>query len=106
MNRRYFLGASLAAGASVALSARAKDTPSAADHLVVGIMGTGGRGTQLASTYAKIPGVTVAYVCDVDRKHAAGAAAAVEKAAGKPAEPIYDFRKILDDKQVNILVVA
>src|SRR5262245_45839782 len=106
MNRRHFLGASLAAGTSIALSACARDTPSAADHLVVGIMGTGGRGTGLATTYARLPGVSVAYVCDVDKKRAAGAAAAVEKAAGKAPEAVGDFRKILDDKQVNILVVA
>jgi len=106
MNRRHFLGASLAAGASITLSAPAKDTPSAADHLIVGVMGTGGRGTSLATTFCKLPGVTVAYVCDVDEKRANAAAAAVEKAAGKAPEPVRDYRRILVDKHVNILVVA
>jgi predicted dehydrogenase len=106
MNRRHFLGASLAA-AGTALAQRSRaDTPSAADQIVVGVMGTGSRGTSLSTLFAKLPGVRVAYVCDVDKKRAADAAAAVEKAAGKAPEPIGDFHRILDDKQVNNLVVA
>src|SRR5260370_989137 len=69
-------------------------------------MGTGGRGTELARTFAKLPGVTIATVCDVDKNRTASAAAAVEKAAGKAPEPVQDFRKILDDKKIDILVVA
>src|SRR5262249_15498277 len=70
------------------------------------VVGTGGRGTSLATSFAKLPGVTVATVCDVDKKHAATAAAAVEKATGKAPDTVQDFRTILDDKKIDILVVA
>src|SRR5262245_57041602 len=106
INRRHFLGAALATGAALGLKARADEKPTASDRLVVGVMGTGGRGTSLATSFARQPGVTVAYVCDADQKRAASAAKAVEMAAGKAPEPIEDFRKILEDKQINILVVA
>lgn len=105
INRRHFLSAALASG--VALSLHAADPqPTAADHLVVGVMGTGGRGTSLATSFAKLPGVSVAYVCDADAKRANAAASAVEKVAGKAPQPTQDFRKILDDKQVDVLVIA
>src|SRR5262245_57219900 len=104
LSRRHFLGASLALGIGAA-SARS-DQPSANDHLTVGVMGTGGRGTSLATSFAKMAGVTVATVCDVDRKRAEAAAAGVQKAAGKAPAAVQDFRKILDDKKIDILVVA
>jgi predicted dehydrogenase len=104
INRRTFLGAAAATG--IGLSAATAADPPAGDKLVVGIMGTGGRGTSLATTFAKQPGVTVAYVCDVDSNRVAKAAKAVEEVAKTAPQAITDFRKILDDKAVDILVVA
>jgi predicted dehydrogenase len=69
-------------------------------------MGTGGRGTELARNFAKQPDAEVAYVCDVDEKRVTHAAGEVEKVAGKAPKAVPDFRRILDDKDVNILVVA
>jgi predicted dehydrogenase len=104
INRRHFLGAALASG--VALGVSAADKESANDRLLVGMMGTGGRGTALATSFARMPNVTVTYTCDVDKKRAAGAASAVEKVTGKAPEPVQDFHRILDDKKVDIVVVA
>lgn len=104
MNRRHFLGAALASG--VAMGVAAADKSSANDQLIVGVMGTGGRGTSLATSFARMPGVKIEYVCDVDKKRAASAASAVEKVTGKAPEPVQNFHHILDDKKVDILVVA
>lgn len=103
LSRRHFLGAGLALGAAAAARS---DSPAPSDRLTVAVMGTGGRGTSLATSFAKLPGVTVATVCDVDKKRAASAAAMVEKAAGKAPAAVQDFRTILDDKAIDILVVA
>src|SRR4051794_21308077 len=103
-NRRHFLGAGLATGAALLASSARADGP--ADHLTVGVMGTGGRGTPLATLFAQQRGVPVKYVCDVDRKRAADAAGAVNKAVGKTPQDVQNFHKILDDKTVDILVVA
>jgi predicted dehydrogenase len=104
MNRRTFLGATAAAGLALRTGTAAE--PAASEKIVVAIVGTGGRGTGHATSFAKQPGVSVAYVCDVDSARAGKAAAAVE-AAGKPApKAIADFRQILDDKSVDALVIA
>ena len=103
LSRRHFMGAGLAIGVA---SAAQSETPSANDRLTVAIVGTGSRGTSLAGEFAKRPGVIVSTVCDVDKKRTASAAKAVEKVTGKAAEPIQDFRTILDDKTVDVLVVA
>ncbi len=102
MNRRQFV-ATGAAGLTLALGASA-DQPS--NKLVVGIMGTGGRGTSLAEGFARQPGVEVAYVCDVDKKRAEKAAGVVEKVAQKAPKVVQNFQKVLDDRDVDILVVA
>ncbi len=101
-NRRHFLGASAAGG--LALTSRADDQPN--QKLLVGIMGTGGRGTGLAAAFQQQAGVEVAYVCDVDQGRAERAAATVQKISNRLPRVVGDFRRILDDKAVDILVVA
>ena len=108
IERRRFLGMAAAAGFSAQLAqphARAGGV-AANETIVVGIMGTGGRGTSHAATFAALPGVEVAYVCDVDQRRADEAAKAVDKAAGKAPKAERDFRRILDDKGIDALVIA
>lgn len=108
MNRRLFLGTAAATGLAYGLAHRtlraAADSPN--EQIVVGVMGTGGRGTTHSVNFSKFSGVQVAYVCDVDEQRAGQAAGAVEKAAGKKPDAVTDFRRILDDKDVDALVVA
>jgi predicted dehydrogenase len=104
INRRHFLG--VAASSTLGYGLSSSSAASAENKLIVGVMGTGGRGTGLAQEFAKQPGVEVAYVCDVDEKRVNHAAEAVNKVAGKAPKAVPDFRRILDDKDVNILVVA
>jgi predicted dehydrogenase len=102
INRRQFV-ATGAAGLALATTSRADD---AASKLTVGIMGTGGRGTGLAQAFARQPGVEIAYVCDVDKKRAENAAGLVAKIGQQAPKPVQDFRKVLDDCNVDILVIA
>jgi predicted dehydrogenase len=102
-NRRYFLGT---AATSVALGLSTRAAAQASDKLVVGVMGTGGRGTGLAKAFEQQQGVEVAYVCDVDQARAGKAAEAVKSVKGRMPKAVGDFRRILDDKDVQILVVA
>jgi predicted dehydrogenase len=73
---------------------------------VVGVMGMGGEGTMLAGEFQKQPGVEVRYVCDPDRRRAGEAAEKIAKIAVPGPKPIGDFRRILDDRQVDVLVIA
>src|SRR5581483_11848719 len=88
IHRRQFLGAA-AAGTALGLAGAtagqeqprpAQNQQSASNKLVVGVMGTGGRGTELAQAYQRQTNVEVAYVCDVDRGRAERAAGLVQRA--------------------------
>ncbi|HZZ82832.1 MAG TPA: Gfo/Idh/MocA family oxidoreductase [Gemmataceae bacterium] len=108
MNRRGFMAAAAATGAGLTLTSAssAAAVQGANTRLIVGVMGTGGRGTGLATAFSRLPNVEVAYTCDVDQGRAESAAAAVNKAVNRQPRSVTDFRRILDDKQVDILVVA
>jgi predicted dehydrogenase len=83
---------------------------------VVGVMGTSrdpkggdGRGSHLAATLATLPGVHVAYVCDVDQRNVPKAIESVSKQLRDGLalpKGVGDFRRILDDRDVDALVVA
>jgi len=112
-NRREFLADTLTAGAALSLSAalaldpraaRAADGPS--EKVVVGIMGVNGRGSSLASSFAAMPGATVAYVCDVDERAREKCAKLVADKTGKAPEKVADFRRLLDNKSIDALVIA
>src|SRR5688500_8526087 len=134
-SRRDFLrtgtvvGAGLAAGAALARSAGAAapaakpatrpttgPTTSPARKVIIGVMGTSrsgndndGRGTHLAATLASLAGVEVAYVCDVDERNVGKAIDSVSKKkaeSAKAPQGVRDFRRILDDKSVDALVIA
>ena len=98
--RRTFLGTSLAGLAAAPAAA------SANDKIVVGVMGCGGRGNDLAPTFARQPNVEVAYVCDVDAARAGKLGDKLAKAAAAPPKVVGDFRRVLDDKAVDVFVCA
>jgi len=105
-SRRTFLQTSAAATAATyfASSAKAADSPN--ETLVVGIMGTNGRGNALAKGFVSQPNCQVAYVCDVDERAQAKAAETVSGGQSQKTEKVTDFRRILDDSAVDILVIA
>jgi predicted dehydrogenase len=106
INRRHFLGAAAVAGVGLGLNAATNVLGANEKKLIVAIMGTGGRGTEHAKSYAKQANVEVAYCCDVDKNRAGKAADEVGKIAGKTPKAIQDFHTILDDKAVDVMVVA
>lgn len=73
--------------------------------LAVGVVGLG-RGMDHVRACLEIPGISVAYVCDVDRNRLAQALEAVKKAQEEPCAAVGDFRRILDDKAVDALSIA
>jgi len=79
---------------------------SPSEKVVVAVMGLNGRGTVLAKAFARTPNATVGYVCDVDSVVLAKAAAAVGGLQPTPPRAIADFRRALDDKTVDALVIA
>lgn len=104
MDRRTFVKSTVGATASFASLRGGKAAPS--DRVVVGVMGTGGRGTYLATAFAGRKDAEVAYVCDADVRRADKARAAVTAAQQREPKSVQDFRRILDDRSVDVLVNA
>ncbi|WP_422924214.1 Gfo/Idh/MocA family oxidoreductase [Singulisphaera sp. PoT] len=114
LTRRGFMGTTGVAAASYSLglaavgarSARAEDPPqSAAKAPVIGLIGAGGMGRHNMGVFMdqKIP---VAAVCDVDESHAREAADQVEKKQGKRPEIFKDFRKLLERKDIDAVIIG
>ena len=108
MKRRKFVKAVSAAGLGLATSGMRSWAfgRSASEKVVVAVMGLNGRGTVLAKTFARTPNATVGYVCDVDSLVLAKGAAAVAGLQTTPPKAIADFRRALEDKSVDALVIA
>jgi len=107
LNRRSFLKRS-AIGTAAAISfrpgLRAAESPG--DKVVVGVMGVNGRGSSLAEGFSALSGAEVAYLCDVDSRAADKAAGLLGKKQRGAPKTVKDFRRILDDRNVDALVIA
>jgi predicted dehydrogenase len=107
MNRRTFLESSAAAGLASALSAMAsKKAHAANDKISICMMGVRGRGGSVLSTFADLPEVEVRYVCDIDDAPLQLGLARVEQKTGRRPVAIKDFRKALEDKSLDALVMG
>lgn len=115
LNRRTFVeqaGLLAAAGWTASRSrsvvgAEAESPPAADDDkpVVIGFMGLS-RGSALALGFAKLPGVRVAYLCDVDASRAEACAKQIRQSPDQQPAVVSDFRRILDDPQVDAFVCA
>ena len=105
LNRREFVKSTLGAAAALTVLPVRKSI-AANEKVIIGVMGLGGRGTYLAERFANRPDAEVAYLCDPDTRRFARARNVVEEAQEKMPKMVQDFRKILDDKSVDVLINA
>jgi len=105
VNRRTFLKGSLGTAAMVAVLPQ-RQSRAANEKVVIGLMGAGGRGRQVVQMFAARPDVEIAWICDPDSRRLGPAKQAVEKAQGKAPQTAQDFRRILDDKNVDAMINA
>ncbi len=77
-----------------------------ADVISVAVIGCNSRGASMAGTFAKLPGTEVRYICDVDEIALQKGIKAVVNVNGKAPKGIKDFRKILDDKDLDAVYIA
>mgnify|MGYP000863688935 CR=1 FL=1 len=101
ITRRTFAkaGAAVTLGMTAASSARVLG---ANDRIRVGFIGTANRGGQLIQAFKVQPDADLAVLCDVDQT-------ALEKANARldgKAELCSDFRKLLDRKDIDAVVIA
>jgi predicted dehydrogenase len=105
INRRGFLAGASAATIALATHRTAR-AAAANEKVVLAIMGANNRGSQLATTFAKLPNAEIAYICDCEENAIKKGIAAATSQGGKAPKGIKDFRKALDDPAVDALVVA
>jgi predicted dehydrogenase len=107
MNRKTFINnAGLAAASMLLPQSMFAFTGSPANKVTLAVMGTNGRGEFLATSFAKLPDVEVAYICDVDETVLAKTLESVAKISGKKPQGITDIRKLLEKNDFDALVVA
>ena len=97
--RKFFVAsAGLPALTSVKLKAGANDT------VRLGLIGCGARGrTLFIPFYSKLPGVQFTAVCDVNAKYLAQGR---EAAGGERVAAYSDYRKLVEDKNVDAVVIV
>jgi len=76
------------------------------DRVRVAMMGVNSRGLALANNFSLQPNCEITYVCDVDSRAADKCIGQVEKNQKKRPKAEPDFRKALEYKDVDALVVA
>jgi predicted dehydrogenase len=79
---------------------------SPSEKVVVAVMGLNGRGTVLARNFMRSRNTEVAYLCDVDANVLAKVRSAMQEDAAKSPKAIGDFRRALDDKDVDAIAIA
>lgn len=104
-NRREFLGA--IAGAAVTFAAGGPyvaGAPSSPHEMVnLALIGCGGRGRALMREFRGVPGVRMVAVCDVNEPRMLQAR---QEAGGEKVRTYHDYRKLLEDKDIDAVIVA
>ena len=112
LDRREFLGKTTQAGLGLSVGGIAWASTQRAravgpnEKIVVGLIGLRGRGSVLGPDFAKRDDCEVAYLADVDTSWFGQRVPAVESAQGRAPKTVQDFRRVLDDKAVDAIIVA
>ena len=96
-----FLTATLALGKAPVLLAA--ESPSR--RVRVGVMGLG-RGRDHVTALLQVPGVEVAWLCDVDERRLAPVVKAVADKTGREPRTTRDFRRMLEDPELDAVSIA
>ncbi|MEX0600350.1 MAG: Gfo/Idh/MocA family oxidoreductase, partial [Rhodothermales bacterium] len=109
IDRRQFLKTTAAGGVGLGVairSAKAGVRYSANDTITIAVMGVNSRGDALAESFAGQANAEVLYVCDVDSRAVEATSATVNGVQGTMPKGVTDFRRALDDADVDVLAIA
>src|SRR5437868_3481652 len=104
--RSTFLKASAIAAAGLASASSTKKVLGANDRIRIAVVGVRGRGWDHVKEYHPIPGVEIAYLCDVDENILRQRVADAEKMDIPKPQTYVDVRKLLEDKNVDAVSIA
>ena len=108
LTRRELLSASLT-GITAATLARSNSRAAAADvnnQLQVAVIGVRGMGHGHIGRLVKRGDVRVAALCDIDRQMLARAEQTVKSATGQNPKLVDDYRRVLADRAIDVVVIA
>lgn len=109
INRRGFLKKTAATGIGLGMVGQLKPVYGAAspnNTITLAVLGTNSRGSSLAKTLVSLPGCEVTYICDPEDGALAKGIESVEMSGGKTPKGVKDFRKALEDKSLDGVVIA
>src|SRR2546421_5771282 len=108
MNRRHFLRTAGAAGIALGAGRAFSDEPAAGMNKRVGVIGCGWYGKCDLFRLIQVAPVEVVSLCDVDKKMLADAAEVVStrQASKKTPRTYADYREMLREKDLDIVLVA
>ena len=104
--RNFIRETSLTASGIAVMSSAMSSCISPSDKVVVALIGCKGMGFNDLSAFLQQPGVVCAALCDVDSNILSERAAEVEKMTGKRPDVYEDFRKIIDRKDIDVVIVG
>ena len=112
LSRREFLAATkrttlgLAAGVMILENAGSVRGAPAAEKIVLAAVGVRGRGSNLAQGFLDRGDCEYAYIADVDSSLFESRAKQIAERQGRSPKCVQDFRKALDDKSVDAMIIA
>jgi len=108
--RRDFVGtttrASVAFATATTVAAAQIRADAKNDRIVLGAIGIGGRGRQVARSFAQHDDVEVAYLCDPDRRQIGRFDEELERIQGRRPKVVADLRRVLEDGDVDAVCVC
>ena len=104
--RRAFLKAGGAAAAGLMSAASARRVLGANDRIRVAVIGVRGRGWDHVKGYKSLPGVELAYFCDIDESVLRKRVADAEQMGISKPQTFVDIRKLLEEKNVDAVSIA
>ncbi len=105
-NRRNFIRTTTLATAAFGVFPTILKAGSANEKVVVGLVGCLGMGFNNLKAFLKLPNVECGALCDVDQNVLNERAAEVEKLQGKKPLLYTDFRKLLENKDIDAVINA
>ena len=76
------------------------------DTINVAVIGIRSRGKDLYRSLAKIPNVKITVLCDIDQRLLPEAVAEVEKLTGFKPSTSTEYRKVLENKDIDVVTIA
>jgi predicted dehydrogenase len=112
-SRRQFLRTTALAATSIGLGSSAPlhwpsgvKKAAAGDKIVIGLIGCRGMGFSDLKAFLQVPGVECGALCDIDRNVLSERMAGLQDLSVKKPEMYTDYRKLLENKDIDAVIIA